>query len=531
MKLKELLERVKQQYQKITPKVRKLILVGACLVILFSVGTAVFLNNKPYETLFSGLNQEEATEIMGKLQEMGVDYKYETDGAILVPSEQEEALKAQLVNEGYPKSGFTYDIFKDNIGMTTTDFEKNSYKLFELQNRMGATIRLFEGVKDAKVTIALQEEQKYVLNENSVQKAQASVVVIMKDGGSPSAEQVNGIQRLVSKSIPGMELADVVVLDGNGNEVSTAGEDISGGANKLKLEFEQHMDNTISTKILNVLAPIYGEDNVKVSVRTTVDVDKKIREIINHSTPIEGSEKGLADTETNSLEITRDGETVGGVPGTETNAEVSTYAIVQPDGTETYYRSENAVDYLLNQLTEQSEIDSGSVQDISVSVAINSDTIGNITQQELTSLIGNAAGIPQANQAEKISIVAAPFFGSDAIVPTIDSIGSNNWIIIGAIVTGVLLLVLVVVILLVLRRRKKSKHAMELPIDVKREPSLSHDVLLKLEKQKQQEAAENKILNLSNEEGLALKNKVRDLVGENPEISAQLIRTWLRGGE
>ncbi|MFV0314017.1 MAG: flagellar M-ring protein FliF, partial [Anaerotignum sp.] len=144
MKLKELLERVKQQYQKITPKVRKLILVGACLVILFSVGTAVFLNNKPYETLFSGLNQEEATEIMGKLQEMGVDYKYETDGAILVPSEQEEALKAQLVNEGYPKSGFTYDIFKDNIGMTTTDFEKNSYKLFELQNRMGATIRLFE---------------------------------------------------------------------------------------------------------------------------------------------------------------------------------------------------------------------------------------------------------------------------------------------------------------------------------------------------------------------------------------------------
>ncbi len=528
-KMKELFQKGKGIYEKINPKMRKMLLGGACLVIVFSIGIAVFLNNKPFETLFSGLNQQEASEIMEKLQGMGVEYKYGNDGVISVPKDQEEKLKAQLVYEGYPKSGFTYDVFKENIGMTTTDFEKNSYKLFELQNRMGATIRLFQGVKDAKVTIALAEDKKYVLNDKSVQEAQASVVVIMQDGGSPTTEQVKGIQRLVAKSIPSMEMADVVVLDGNGNDVSATTDSISEGANKLKLEFEKHMDDSIRAKVLNVLSPIYGADNVKVSVRTTVDVDKKIREIINHETPIEDSEKGIPGTESSGVEIVKDGQASGGVPGTQSNAEVPTYSQVERDGSETYYKQENNIDYLVNQLTEQAQIDSGSIQDISISVAINSETTGNLSERDLKGLVGNAAGIAKDNQNEKIAIVAAPFFDSSPIPSTIDNLGKNNWIIIGAIATGVLLIILVIVILIVSKKKKQKRQTSA--IEVTREPSISPDAYLKQLKQRQQEDAENQILNLSNEKGLELKNKVRDLAGDNPEISAQLIRTWLRGGE
>lgn len=254
-KIKAVWDKVKQQYTNLNPKLKKSIFGIAFIVIIFSVGIALFLNNKPYESLFSGLNQEEASEIMGKLQEMGVEYKYSNDGEISVTKDVVEQTKAQLVYEGYPKSGFTYDIFKDNVSMMTTDFEKNSYKVYELQNRIGSTIRLFQGVSDAKVTIAASEDKKYVLDSNSEQKTQASVVVIMKNGGSPTAEQVKGIQRLVSKSIPNMEMTDVVVLDGNGNDVSSTGDSTAEGANKLKLEFEKHMDDAIRAKILTVLSP------------------------------------------------------------------------------------------------------------------------------------------------------------------------------------------------------------------------------------------------------------------------------------
>ncbi|MDD3394777.1 MAG: flagellar basal-body MS-ring/collar protein FliF, partial [Anaerotignum sp.] len=500
-KLKELIEKGKYFLKKINPKLRKRILIGALVVILFSIGIAVFLNNTPYETLFSGLNQEEATEIMEKLQEMSVEYKYGNDGVIYVPKEQVEKLKAQLVYEGYPQSGFTYDVFKDNIGMTTTDFEKNSYKLFELQNRIGATIRLFDGVKDAKVTIAIAEDQKYVLDDNSVQKTQASVVVIMKNGGSPSAEQVKGIQRLVSKSIPSMEMTDVVVLDGNGNDLSSSGDSIADGANKLKLEFEKHMDDNLRTKILNVLSPIYGENNVKVSVRTTVDVDKKIQEIINYNTPKEDSEKGIPSTESSGVEMVKDGKTAGGVPGTQSNAEVPTYSQVQADGSETYVKQENSIDYLVNQLTEQAQIDSGSIKDVSISIAINSESLGNISERDLKGLIGNAAGITKENQDDKIAIIAAPFFGNEEAPSAIEDLGNKNWIIIGAIASGVFLIILVIVILIVSRRKKKKKAVMVSAAETSRQSNISPEAYLKQLKQKQQEDSQNKILNLSNEKG------------------------------
>lgn len=533
-KLKSIGSKVKAQYDKLSSKSRRTILIVTFLVLAVSIGTAAILNNKSYEVLFSGLNQEEATEIMGVLQEKVVDYKY-SNGTISVDKAVVDQIKAELAFEGYPKSGFTYDVFKDNISMTSTDFEKNSYKLFELQNRIGSTIRLFDGVKDAKVTIADTEDRKYVLDKNSTNKTTASVVVIMNDGGSPSEEQVKGIQRLVAKSIPNMELEDVAVLDGNGNEVSSSSESTADGANKLKIEFEKYMDDTLRAKILNVLAPIYGAENIRVSVRTTVDVDKKIREIINNQVPIEGTTKGIPSNESTETEIAKDGQTAGGVPGTESNADVPTYTQVQADGTENYYRTQYDVDYLVNKLTEQSQIDSGSISDISVSVAINGEDTGSISQANVVALVGNTVGIDQELQDAKVTVVAAPFYDPNAGVEdtqTTDE-GKNNWIIIGVIASGVLLILIIIIIIIVARRRKKKKNA-AIPAGGSSAGAINgadQQEYLKNLLAKQQEEKENQILSLNNERAMELKNKVRSISEESPEIAAQLIKTWLKGGE
>ncbi|MEA4973650.1 MAG: flagellar basal-body MS-ring/collar protein FliF [Candidatus Metalachnospira sp.] len=532
-KAKELLGKVKSKSASLSPKLKKRIIGTALIVIVFSVGVALFLNNKPYESLFSGLNQEEATEIMGQLQTMGVAYKYSNNGEISVTKDQVEQTKAQLVYEGYPKSGFTYDIFKDNVSMMTTDFEKNSYKIYELQNRIGATIRLFQGVSDAKVTIAMSEDTKYVLDSNSEQKTQASVVVIMKDGGSPTDEQVKGIQRLVSKSIPNMEMTDVVVLDGNGNDVSSTGDSSGEGANKLKLEFEKHMDDSIRAKILTVLSPIYGADNVKVSVRTTVNVDKTVREITNNQLPNEKSDKGIPSKESTDTEIVGGSAATGGVPGAETNADIPTYSQVASGNSDSYYKSQSTIDYLVNQLKEQSQIDAGSIEDMTVSVTINGKSTGDITEDQLKVLVGNAAGIAKNLQGDKIAIVAAPFYENDSILPvSADTEGRNNWIIIGSIASGVLLIILVLIVLLVKRKKKKSAKPVDMELDaLKKHSKKSQEAYVKEMMQRKQEEKENQILNLTNERGLELKNKVRTIADENPEISAQLIRSWLKGGE
>lgn len=72
---------------------------------------------------------KKASEVMGKLQDDGVDYKYEalsSGSTILVPESEGEQLKAELVYEGYPKSGFTYDVFTNNVELTTSESENST---------------------------------------------------------------------------------------------------------------------------------------------------------------------------------------------------------------------------------------------------------------------------------------------------------------------------------------------------------------------------------------------------------------------
>lgn len=135
----------------------------------------------------------------------------------------------------------------------TTDSDKQTYKLYDLQNRIGATIGLFDGVKDAKVTIALGEKQRYVLQEESDNGSSASVVVIMKDGGSPTSEQAAAIQRLVAGSVAGMDMDKVSVFDGNGLEITSSLQKAEGEENGSGEELARIVEGQITGKVMNLL--------------------------------------------------------------------------------------------------------------------------------------------------------------------------------------------------------------------------------------------------------------------------------------
>lgn len=82
--MKEKLEQIKEFVGKLSSKTKKLIIAGAALLLIAAVAVAFILNNQPYEVLFSGLGTEEAQQIVGKLQESGIDFKYQGESTILV---------------------------------------------------------------------------------------------------------------------------------------------------------------------------------------------------------------------------------------------------------------------------------------------------------------------------------------------------------------------------------------------------------------------------------------------------------------
>lgn len=553
--MKVFIDKAKEFWSKFSGKTKKLIVIGTAAVLIFSIAAAFMLNNKEYEVLFTGLNDQESSEIIGKLQESSIDYKFEDGGTILVPAEQEQQLKAQLVYEGYPKSGFTYNVFKEKIDLMTTDFEKNNYKLFELQDRIGSTITLFDGVKDAKVTIALGEDRKYVLDSKNATETSASVVVIMKDGGSPAPEQVKAIQRLVAKSIPQLAMENVVVIDGEGNDVSVA-PNLQTELNQLRAEFEKQLENSVKSKVTNVLTPFYGEDNVKVSVKAKIDMNKKIRETINYFQPdvtqpaqtqnageagADGAEtqtdqnqikRGIPAKESINQEVVRDGNATGGVPGTETNADIPIYGNIELNGNETQIINQNDIDYLVDQIKEQTQIDAGMIEDLTVSVSINNNgQEDTITNDDLLKLVGNSAGIATEKRADKISIVKGAFFDPNAEVEEEQPLDKKKLLIFAAI--GIALLIaLLATLLIFLRMKKKAKlKAAQIVKDGEEKPALNLEAaedLAHLIAAEKDELKDN-LINIKNEKSLELRENIRGFAEQNPEIAAQLLKSWLKG--
>ena len=553
-------QNVKEKTATLSDKTKKLIIGGVIFCILLSVGVAAWLHTRPYEVLFSELSSEEASEIIGKLQEDGISYKYQDDGTILVPAELEESLKAQLVYEGYPSSGFTYDLFTENVSLTSTESEKAHYQLLNLQERMGATIELLPNIKDAKVTIALGEDSRYVLNDKNKQEATVSAVLITENGQLIEEDEVRAIQRLMSKSIQGVEFENVAVIC-NGQDVTVEEEGQSQTlASELKLSLERDIENKIRKEINNLLLPIYGQGHFQVSVKAEVDVNKKLREIINYSAENADKNTGVISNENTGWEINRDEAANGGVPGTETNADIPVYTQIMSDGSENYIGATGDINYLVDQLKEQTEVQAGDLTDLSVAVIIDGQTLGGLTREELISLVAKAAGIRQEVQNEKIEVLNAPFFNQVVEEPEPKTFKIGNFaltqeqvLLIAAVAAGVLLLLIILIVVL-LRRKKKKRLAAE-QAEAERiaaeEAAMQEAELQRLKEEAllRNEAAARRLgqavdmegwdsmdfnedlLNLRNERGMELKNKIRGFTEENPEIVAQLLKRWLKGEE
>lgn len=530
-KAKEINEKINE---KVSPRVKKLCIVGLLALIVFSVVFAIILNRKEYSVLYPSVTEEEGAEIVQLLQDSGVPYQYKNNGDILVDKKQEDTIRAQLAMQGYPKNAFAYSTFIDNAGGMSTDSDKRTYKLYDLQDRLGGTIGLFTGVKDAKVTIALGETQKYVLQDaDTLTASTAQVTVRMEDGGSPTAEQTVAIQRLVAFSVAGMEMENVVVVDGNGIDMTlmyAEQKDTTASSD----EIARMVESQVVAKVKNVLEPIYGEGNVRVSVKSDINMEELIRETLTYYTPEkidEEDKRGLVTREEISEEMGEGYNGDGGVVGTETNSDITQYAGSGYNGNTSYSSSSEIRDFAINQVKEQGQVPAGAVRDLTVAVSINGTDLGSLTPTEVRDLVANAAGV-YADQAEnKITVVSAPFYNA---VPVNDNVTTNSnliamlvadpWLL---LIAGIIFLVLLllIVLLLVLRRRRKKKKKKKKKKGEQEAPEIEVPVEVVLPEKNPE------ITKIQNEKAQTLRDSVRDFTEQNPEIAAQLLKNWLNGGD
>ncbi|MEG0687516.1 MAG: flagellar basal-body MS-ring/collar protein FliF [Hungatella sp.] len=527
--------KIKEFIGKMSGGMKKGLLIGLGSLIVFAVLIAVVLNtdNTQYATLFSGLTDQEASEVMVKLQEAAVDYNYQPGGNVMVPKELVDKTRATLAVEGFPKNGFAYETFLNNSNMMSTEADKKTLKIWDMQERLAATIRCMDGVKDAIVQIAPGETQKYVLDNSKLSVTTASVLVTMNDGGSPVPAQVEGIQRLVAKSVVNMDMGDVAVINGNGVDVSVKKNDGDTVTGDGKIALEQKEQLLVEANVLRVLEDMYGRHNVRVSAKCKADMQKTVSEENVYTAPNTKENSGYVDSQTLTSESSG-GTGTGGIPGAQTNTNVPQYN-TQPGATQNGGSSTSDTDYLLNQKKEQSQSDGGIITDISVAISINAADLG-ITKNDLISLVASAAGIDPAVQNEKIVVVNSEWpkntvtdTAPEALPAVADKLTAQALLpmVIGGAVG---LLILIILIAILIRKAKKKKEQL-MDQDMLTYAQLSDNPAAIAELAKAKAKAKLPTLTAEDEQAKEMKENIRTFTEENPEISAQLLKTWLRGGE
>ena len=547
-KVKELWEKVKGFFKNMSMKMRIILCAAVTAVLIAIVALAVWSSSSsPYTTLFTNLSSTEASAILSYLQENNfTDYRLEGD-TIFVRAGQEDILTAQLVQAGYPKNGALYETYFDKVGMTTTQSEANEIKRIALEQRLGAIIRSFDGVRDAQVSISLGRNQTYVLDDNPVNTT-ASVKVDMVPGYTLSQQQAQSIKNFVKHAVADLKIEEVFLTDSAGNPYAADAVTDLNNSSQLKLSLEEYYRNTICASIMQIMEPVYGPGNVNVTASVVVDVNRRVLENTEYSQP-EGSYDagGLMGRETVLGIVSSDGvEVVGGIPGTTTNSDVDipTYMedLLQAAGDGTYGQWYKDVTNQLNESKEQVEVIAGTVTDIRVAVTINqnSPTAADTEAPVVAETVATAAGIGGEDPASRVAVLIAPFY--ETPVEPVEPFLNINPDLVPYIIIGIAaLMILLVLLLVILRGRKKRKEQKEL------EQAAIEEQLSALGSEEAAAAAAANgvavdpetgapltgadIMEINTEKSMELRKTVRQFAQNNPEIAAQMVKAWLKGDD
>lgn len=516
----------------------KKILIGVLagiVVLAIGITVALNMNNQAYEVLFPGMSREENTEVLAVLQSRSVETKRNAEGEVMVPSEELGDIMLDMSALGYPKTTLPFNIFSDNTGFTTTEFEKKQYLLLNLQDRMERTLNNMQGIKKAIVTLNVPDESNYVWDENE-SGSTGSVSLNLLPGFSLTPEKVTSIKNLVANSVPRLTADKVTVVNSDTMEELAANEGEDSSYYGLdRLDFESKVEKKLEDKISNVMSLGYPADQFRVSATVVIDYDKMLTENLKY-VPSEDNKGVQEHFEENRNLTDKEAKAAGSVAGEENNTDVPTYTNGDNTGadktTGDYSRSE---DYLVSYIKKQIEKDNVKLEKATVAITVNDSNLTDAKRQELINSASKAANIDPADivvtsfqqvQEAKQTEPAAKPEEPKSLFDNLD-----DRIVIGAGVGAVLLIVLLLC-LLVRRRKKISKEEDEIfkeALAVSLDPETIADGSDPVDR-----AEEDAVQNTINQEvklNKAPTEEVRSFAKSNPEIVAAMISSWLKEDE
>ena len=244
--------------------------VGVVLLVAAALAAVVLGRQPDYRVLFSNLSDKDGGAIVAQLSQMNVPYKHaEGGGAILVPSDRVHDVRLRLASQGLPKGSVSgFELMEANrFGMTQFQERLNFQR--GLEGELTRSIQALSSVQSARVHLALPNQNGFFREQ---QKPSASILVGLYPGRFLDRAQLAGIVHLVASSVPELAPSAVSVLDDTGKLLSQSPDGGAGnGVDAQQLQYVQQIEQQYTRRIMDILEPVVGRDNIKAQVTAELD--------------------------------------------------------------------------------------------------------------------------------------------------------------------------------------------------------------------------------------------------------------------
>jgi flagellar M-ring protein FliF len=246
---------------------------GVAAVVAVTAALGYFTLRPDYQVLFSDLAGPDAAAMVAELDRLKVTYRLSEEGStILVPRDAVHKTRLKLMGRDIPLRGAVgFELF-NNADFGMTEFAQKVNYQRALQGEITRTILSIEDVQFARVHLAIPEQGLF---KKSAAKPKASITIAMKPGRTLRAEQVAGIQRLVSASIPDIAAQDVTIVSQGGVALTrAAGVEGEAEAGNSRLDLKRSTEEYLARKAADVLEKAFGRGEALASVDVTLNHDQ-----------------------------------------------------------------------------------------------------------------------------------------------------------------------------------------------------------------------------------------------------------------
>ncbi|MDR3324013.1 MAG: flagellar M-ring protein FliF [Zoogloeaceae bacterium] len=304
--------RLREAFARLSSAQKLALAVALAAIVALLVGAYLWSRQPDYKVLFANLSEKDGGAIIAALDQSGVPYHFsESGGAILVPGNSVHEVRLRLASQGLPRGGSVGFELMENQKFGVSQFIEQVNYQRALEGELSRTIEAISAVQSARVHLAMPKPSVFVREE---QKPTASVLLHLFPGRVLESSQVAGISHLVASSVPQLPLANVNIVDQNGNLLSRLKDKLQeAGLDASQIKYVREVEDGIIKRIDDILTPVVGVDNFRVQV--AADLDFSHTEQTSETYGPEISIRSQQVSESANL----DKPPQGGVPGALTN--------------------------------------------------------------------------------------------------------------------------------------------------------------------------------------------------------------------